>query len=208
MEGEPKKIKENPITGCQKEIMVEYIGSKKEMYTGKLMATYTKEKMIANWKELSNLLNCVPGDMGGFKKNQKAKFAGQKKHSEGTGGGPPIHCSSTNGLEAKLLQIITPVAISGNEIITESATFFTMPDVASTSLDVTNILICKEMVNLKKNYKKQKLEILTRNSENKENFYRNQIAAFNVIGNAATNIASALMQIAENVAIIKDRLTT
>ncbi|CAH1114743.1 unnamed protein product [Psylliodes chrysocephalus] len=142
MEGEPKKIKINPITGCQKEIMVEYIGSKKEMYTGKLTATYTKEKIIANWKDISNLLNCVPGGPSkewkqwrktwvDLKKNQKAKFAGQKKYSEGTGGGPPIPCSPTNGLEAKLLEIITPVAISGNEIITESTTFFTMPDVAS-----------------------------------------------------------------------------
>lgn len=60
MEHQGKKIKLNPITPRQKEILVEFISSRTEMYTGKLTPVYTRERMVKNWEEVANLLNSVP----------------------------------------------------------------------------------------------------------------------------------------------------
>lgn len=60
MEQERKRIKSNPITPRQKEILVEFISARKEMYTGKLTPMYTREKMLKNWQEITNILNSVP----------------------------------------------------------------------------------------------------------------------------------------------------
>lgn len=60
MEQERKRIKSNPITPRQKEILVEFISARKEMCTGKLTPMYTREKMLKNWQEITNILNCVP----------------------------------------------------------------------------------------------------------------------------------------------------
>lgn len=54
------KSKSAAITPKQKEIMVEFIKNRTHMYSGKLSSTYTKQSMVNNWLELTNLLNSVP----------------------------------------------------------------------------------------------------------------------------------------------------
>lgn len=53
--------KSQPMTQKQKQLLVDFISVRKEMYSGKLTPTYTKEKMKSLWAELTNLLNSVPG---------------------------------------------------------------------------------------------------------------------------------------------------
>lgn len=56
-----KKNKSNPVTAKQREILVDFISNRPEMYTGKFTPSYTKDKMKKYWSELTNILNSVPG---------------------------------------------------------------------------------------------------------------------------------------------------
>lgn len=55
-----------------------------------------------------------------MKKNKKAKLAVIKKHSRGTGGGPPISGTpQEKTYENKIFEMLTPVAVEGNEEVAE-----------------------------------------------------------------------------------------
>ena len=69
------KQKSYPVSNRQKEMLVEFISARREMYTGKLNQSYTRQNMIANWVELTNILNSVPeGPSKDWKQWRKVKI--------------------------------------------------------------------------------------------------------------------------------------
>ncbi|XP_023311511.1 uncharacterized protein LOC111692042 [Anoplophora glabripennis] len=93
--------------------------------------------MHALWSEVTNILNSVPGGPAkdwkqwrkswvDLKKNTKEKESQKRKYMQGTGGGPPSSPPSKtkSNIDEKILSIINPTSITGNDNVTVSEVQF------------------------------------------------------------------------------------
>ncbi|XP_030766323.1 uncharacterized protein LOC115890285 [Sitophilus oryzae] len=100
------------------------------MQKGKLTPAYTKKVATALWEQITATLNATPGGAiktptqwnktwRDLRKNVKNKASKEKQYRNGTGGGPPMpppppELDKTT--DEKFLEILTPIAVEGNEV--------------------------------------------------------------------------------------------
>ncbi|XP_031335001.1 uncharacterized protein LOC116178458 [Photinus pyralis] len=118
------------INAAQKQTLTDFVFEHKEMYVGKFTATYTKAVSEKLWQEVTVLLNSIPGGPSkdwklwrktwiDLKKNTKAKLSRARNYAAGTGGGPPLPEIDTS-TDSKILEILSPVCVTGDKDIVES----------------------------------------------------------------------------------------
>uniref|UniRef100_A0A1Y1LE05 Regulatory protein zeste n=1 Tax=Photinus pyralis TaxID=7054 RepID=A0A1Y1LE05_PHOPY len=133
-------VKSRQLSSKQKETLVNFVYARPDMYKGKLTGTYTNAVAMALWKEVTCLLNSIPGGATkdwkqwrktwtDIKKNVKSRKTKEQRYSQGTGGGPPLsppdpETCDDKSIDDKILEIITPVAIEGNEDVPEPDIIF------------------------------------------------------------------------------------
>ncbi|KAJ8914164.1 hypothetical protein NQ315_016243 [Exocentrus adspersus] len=104
------------MTREQKRYLLQYIEEHPELQSGKFTQNFTFKKAQSMWKELSTVLNSMPGAQNDWEKwrktwhdmknSAKAKGAAIKKHRSQTGGGPPTK-EDLNVEDEKILNILS-----------------------------------------------------------------------------------------------------
>ncbi|XP_046402673.1 uncharacterized protein LOC124168457 [Ischnura elegans] len=106
--------------------MLEYMSEHHELAFNKLVGPHGSQRKEKLWQELSLKLNSCPSgatkDVGKWVKcwqdwkcDVKQKAAKIRRHSLGTGGGPPLPVTPLSNLEERLLGLIGEVAVTGVE---------------------------------------------------------------------------------------------
>ncbi|CAH0558662.1 unnamed protein product [Brassicogethes aeneus] len=113
------------ISASQKTELIEFMGKHPELQNGKFTQTFTFKHARKMWEELTNNLNAVPGATKDWKKWRKtwhdmkaatkSKKSSIKRYTQCTGGGPSIN-TQLNTDDEKILDIIGPVAVEGQNV--------------------------------------------------------------------------------------------
>ncbi|CAG9770092.1 unnamed protein product [Ceutorhynchus assimilis] len=126
------------LSSKQKQILVDFVYDRPEMYKGKFTSTYTHAVSMVLWKQVASILNAIPGGANkewtqwrktwvDLKKQVKNKKSKEKQHIYGTGGGPPLPPTLEDvdkTTDEKIFEIITPVAFEGNRDVPEPQIVF------------------------------------------------------------------------------------
>ncbi|CAG9833175.1 unnamed protein product [Diabrotica balteata] len=128
----------------QKRLLLEFIKKNPLLLSGKFSNSFSQKDAQNQWNQIANVLNsCGDGankDWKAWRKTwqdirsrTKAKSVQYKKHTQGTGGGPPV--KEENAFEKEVMETITVISLAGQPNIAESATNFDMPEI-----EVDNLL--------------------------------------------------------------------
>ncbi|XP_046387401.1 myb/SANT-like DNA-binding domain-containing protein 3 isoform X2 [Ischnura elegans] len=114
------------VSRQQREVMIKFMCAHRDLAHNKLVGPTGGQRKEKLWRELSQELNSCPSgatkDVGKWTKcwqdwkcDVKQKAAKLRRHSLGSGGGPPLPLTPLSNLEKRLLGLLGEVAVIGAE---------------------------------------------------------------------------------------------